>query len=70
MTPAGTSNELDVQNEWKENTHTTHSSNSTTNSIDNNINSTNNSININSYDPRGGIVEWRAAGDIISNRLY
>ena len=22
MTPAGTSNELDVQNEWKENTHT------------------------------------------------
>ena len=23
MTPAGTSNELDVQNEWEENTHTT-----------------------------------------------
>ena len=22
MTPAGTSNELDVQNEWEENTHT------------------------------------------------
>ena len=25
MTPAGTSNELDVQNEWEENAHTTHS---------------------------------------------
>ena len=24
MTPAGTSNELDVQNGWEENTHTTH----------------------------------------------
>ena len=24
MTPAGTSNELDVQNEWEENTHTHH----------------------------------------------
>ena len=27
MTPAGTSNELDVQNEWEENTHTTLNSN-------------------------------------------
>ena len=25
VTPAGTSNELDVQNEWEENTHNTHS---------------------------------------------
>ena len=24
MTPAGTSNEFDVQNEWEENTHNTH----------------------------------------------
>ena len=24
MNPAGTSNELDVQNEWEENTHTQH----------------------------------------------
>ena len=24
VTPAGTSNELDVQNEWEENTHTHH----------------------------------------------
>ena len=27
MTPAGTSNELDVQNGWEENTHTQHSRN-------------------------------------------
>ena len=24
MTPAGTSNDFDVQNEWEENTHNTH----------------------------------------------
>ena len=30
MTPAGTSNELDVQNEWEENTHTRCSSTHTT----------------------------------------
>ena len=27
MTPAGTSNELDVQNKWEENTHTKHAKN-------------------------------------------